>query len=270
MQMLYARTSAVTNFMSDKPLYVNNCGFYKDVDVDSVIPINRPHGRADYHILMTSSGRIHVKDLELNSGMVYLFFPSTPQHYRYESGEGTEYYWIHFSGTEIPMLIETYGLREGVIDIGTSRGEVERIIKMMLKALSEKYKYADGFCEGLLSSLLALIGAPPSISSPFYKAVKLLEDPTNEQSVEEIASIYNMSANHFIRSFKKYVGVSPNVYRIEKRMELASEMLISTDLSVEQVACASGYADSLYFSRAFKKHTGQSPTEYRKSKAMLI
>ena len=268
MQVLYARGSGVTDFMSEKPLYVNNCGFYRDLDSD--ITVNRPHGRDDYHLLMTSSGKIFTGGYELDSGKIYLFYPSSPQHYRYESGEGTEYYWLHFSGSSVSEYIERYGLREGIVDMGASRGEIERLIKMMLRALTEKYKYADGFCEGLLCSLLALISAPPLISAPFYKAVKLLGDPTNNQSVDEIASLYNMSPNHFIRSFKQYVGVSPNSYRIEKRMEIACEMLVSTDLSVEQVACASGYSDPLYFSRAFKKHMGQSPTEYRKSKAMLI
>ncbi len=268
MQIVYARGSGVTDFMSEKPLYVNNCGFYRDLVSD--ITVNRPCGRDDYHLLMASSGKICVGNLELTQGKIYLFYPSSPQHYRYESGEGTEYYWLHFSGTSVSEYIDCYGLCEGIIDVGASRGEVERLIKMMLRALTEKYKYADGFCEGLLGSLLALISAPPVISSPYHKAIKLLGDPANEQSIEEIASIYNMSPNHFIRSFKQYVGMSPNSFRIAKRMEVACEMLISTDLAIERVAEASGYVDPLYFSRAFKKHTGVSPSEYRREKADIF
>ena len=267
MQVLYARGTGITNFKSDKQLYVNNCGFYRDVDTD--ICVNRPRGREDHHLLLCSSGKIRVGKEELNPGKAYLFYPSSPQHYCYESGEGSEYYWLHFSGEGVPGLIEYYGLNEGVLDVGSSRGEVERLIKMMLRAFSEEYRNADGFCEGLLSALLALISAPPVISSPFYKAIKLLGDPTNSQSVDEIASLYNMSANHFIRSFKQYVGLSPNAFRIRRKMEIACEMLISTDMNVEGVASAVGYSDPLYFSRAFKKHEGMSPTEYRKSKAMF-
>lgn len=266
MQVLYARGMAVTDFKSEKPLYVNNCGFYKDLDSD--ITVNRPRGRDDYHLLVSSSGKIRVGEHELTAGKMYLFYPSTPQHYRYEKSDGSEYYWLHFSGESLPLLIERYGLREGIINVGPARGEVERLIKMMLRALSEKYKYADEFCEGLLSSLIALIGAPPMVSTPFYKAVKMLGDPADECSIEEIASIYNMSPNHFIRSFKQYVGKSPNAYRIEKRMEIAGEMLISTDLPIERIAAASGYNDPLYFSRAFHKWSGISPTKYRQAKLL--
>jgi AraC-like DNA-binding protein len=199
-----------------------------------------------------------------------LFFPRSQQHYRYEGGKGSEYYWLHFSGSRIPALFESYRLKEGVINIGSSCGDIERLIKMMMRAFSEKYKYADDFCEGILASLLSYIAAPPIISSPYGKAIKILGDLSDGSSVEEIASVYNMSPNHFIRSFKQYVGLSPNAFRIEKRMEMACEMLISTDMTVERVASAVGYADPLYFSRAFRKRTGHSPSEFRKVKRSLF
>jgi AraC-like DNA-binding protein len=72
-----------------------------------------------------------------------------------------------------------------------------------------------------------------------------------------------MTPNHFIRSFKQYTGVSPGVFRKKKRMELACDMLVSTELQIGIISKEMGYDDSLYFSRAFKKYTGFSPSEYR-------
>lgn len=267
MQFVYARGLSHIAYNVDVPIYINSCGYYRDVSTD--INVSRPEGKDNYHVLLTSSGKIRVNGEELIAGKAYLFYPSSPQYYSYESGEGSEYYWIHFSGKIVPEIIEGYGIREGVFDLGASRGEFERMIKMMIRAISENFKYADDYCGGLLSSILALVASPPVISSPFFKAVKLLSDPSDNQSVEEIASIYNMSANHFIRSFKQYVGMSPNAFRIAKRMEIACEMLVSTDMSVERIACAAGYDDSLYFSRAFKKQEGMSPSEYRRVKRSL-
>ena len=261
MQIFYAKGEQSTDFYSEKAVFVNNCGFYRDIDRD--MTVNRPMGRDDYHLLMTSSGAIDVDGKELGVGKVYIFYPSSPQRYRYVKGEESEYYWLHFSGQQLPELLERFGLHEGMYDIGSARGEIERLIKMMLRALSEKYAYADDFCDGLLRSLLAIVGSPPVISSPFNKAIKILSDPSDNTGIEALAATYNMSANHFIRSFKQYVGCSPNAFRITKRMEIASEILLSTDLNVESVAETAGYSDPLYFSRAFKKHTGYSPSEYR-------
>ena len=267
MQMLYARGLQKTDYKSEKPLYVNNCGLYRGLDSD--INVSRPHGRNDYHVLMVSSGSIRVGGKELDMGKAWLYYPSTPQKYTYRAGEGTEYYWLHFSGRLLEELLEKYGIREGVTDLGNSRGEAERLFKMMLRALSENYGNADDYCEGLLRSFMALYGAPPRVSSPYHKAIQILSDPKNDQSVNEIAAMYGVSANHFIRDFKRYVGKSPNAYRLGKRMEAACEMLVSTDLPVERIAGEVGYADALYFSRAFRKHVGASPTQYRKSKVLL-
>jgi AraC-like DNA-binding protein len=263
MQVLFGRGDGSTDFQSDLPLYVNNCGFYKNLEKD--ISVSRPKGRNDYHILLTASGRIRVNDCELTEGKLFLFFPAVAQHYTYESGAGNEYYWLHFSGRQVPELLREYGLHDGIADVSSGKGEVERIIKMMIHALSDRYQNADRFCAGLLGALLALISAPPAVSSPFMRAIKLLSDPACEQSVEEIATFYNMSAPHFIRSFKQYTGLTPNAFRIAKRMEIACEMLEMTGMPVEVVAEAVGYSDPLYFSRLFHKKMGRSPTDYRKT-----
>ena len=261
MQIFYAKGLQSTDFFSDKPFFVNNCGFYKDVDHD--MEVNRPMGRDDYHMLLISSGEIDVGDRRLSPGQAYIFFPSSPQHYVYRKSEESEYYWLHFSGSEIADFVESFSLKEGVADVTSARVELERLIKMMMRALSEAYTNSDKFCEGLLISLLALISAPPTVSTPFVKAIKLLSDPKDDSTVEELANIYNMTPNHFIRSFKQYTGVTPGAFRKKKRMELACDMLVSTELQIGIISKEMGFDDSLYFSRAFKKFTGCSPSEYR-------
>ena len=269
MQIIYARGEQNTNFSSKKELYVNNCGMYRNLDED--ICVFREKGREDYHLLVVSSGGIMVSGRHLEQNAAYLFFPGSLHDYVYEQSEGSEYYWLHFSGQRVPELTEKYGIFEGEINLGKAQNEVGRIIKMMINALTDKYDNCDEYCEALLYALLALISAPPkSSSSPFARAVKMLDDLQCEKTVAEIAEMYGMTPNHFIRSFKNYVGASPNAYRIHRRIESACEMLASTEMRIDSIARAVGYDDPLYFSRAFKRTIGMTPTEYRVKNKLII
>ena len=53
-------------------------------------------------------------------------------------------------------------------------------------------------------------------------------------------------------------------YVQSRRIEMAAEMLLSTDRSVTQVAMECGYNSISNFNRSFKAITGQSPVAYRK------
>ena len=46
-------------------------------------------------------------------------------------------------------------------------------------------------------------------------------------------------------------------------MQYAAQLLRTTALRVNEIACSVGYLDALYFSRAFSRRMGLSPTAYR-------
>lgn len=48
------------------------------------------------------------------------------------------------------------------------------------------------------------------------------------------------------------------------KLQLAAEMLISTGLTLAQVAARFGYVDPFHFSRRFKALNGMSPDAYRR------
>ena len=243
------------------PLYIINCGYYKNVA--QPISVSRPDGRLDYQLLLPVSGTMSIDKKPVIPGEIFLYCPHAPQNYTYFDGDGTEYYWVHFSGCEADELSASLSLSNGIIKLGDGKQEVERLVRMIIKAFSDRYNYIDEYTAGLLRSILAIIASPPVLSSPFTKAMKLLSDPACALSIGEIAKIYEMSEGHFIRSFKAYAGSSPSAFRTTKRLEIACEMLTSTKMTVEQIARAAGYSDPLYFSRIFKKSIGISPKQYR-------
>lgn len=69
-------------------------------------------------------------------------------------------------------------------------------------------------------------------------------------------------ANHL---FKKALGESILKYRNSLRIEHAKFLLITTDMSVQEIALESGFSDKFYFTRYFTKCTGISPLRFRKA-----
>lgn len=81
--------------------------------------------------------------------------------------------------------------------------------------------------------------------------------------IDVLADKACMSKDHFIRVFKREMGETPNVYVTKKKMEKAELLLVTSDLSVKQVADSLGYEDYSYFNKLFKKNAGVTPQQYR-------
>jgi AraC-like DNA-binding protein len=64
--------------------------------------------------------------------------------------------------------------------------------------------------------------------------------------------------------FKAETGLTPNDYLQRARVEKAQEQLRQTNLSVTQIALATGFSSGQYFSTVFARYTGVSPTRFRK------
>jgi AraC-like DNA-binding protein len=85
----------------------------------------------------------------------------------------------------------------------------------------------------------------------------------SELDREELARMANLSASRFHTIFVGVFGTSPGEYVQRMRIQKAQQLLIGTDLTVEEVGRQVGHADPFHFSRIFKKRCGASPKLYR-------
>ena len=89
-------------------------------------------------------------------------------------------------------------------------------------------------------------------------------------SLDEISAYAGMNKTYFCLFFKKHYGMPFTDYLNQKRLEMASAMLLKPDASIADVAVACGYPTVTYFNRIFRKYKGVTPSEYRKSKTDII
>ena len=71
-------------------------------------------------------------------------------------------------------------------------------------------------------------------------------------------SIWEMSR------FRLAIGQAPQEFLQERRLDRARQLLLETDLTLDAVARASGFAGDIYFSRVWKRRYGVAPSSYRR------
>ncbi len=94
---------------------------------------------------------------------------------------------------------------------------------------------------------------------------KLISDNLSEGSLqrEELAAMVHLSPGHLGRVFKKETGMSISTYITKKRITVAKQLLMKTNLSVTRISERVGISYSSYFTKIFKEQTGLTPQEFR-------
>ncbi|HAS81905.1 MAG TPA: hypothetical protein DCS43_04330 [Verrucomicrobia bacterium] len=96
------------------------------------------------------------------------------------------------------------------------------------------------------------------------KAISYLWQHMSEPiGVDDAAKATNLSRSALGRRFSKQIGRSVNQELQRKRLERCRELLLSTDLSVTDIAPQIGLLSKNYLHRVFHKHFGCSPQEFR-------
>ncbi|MGB6297186.1 MAG: AraC family transcriptional regulator [Rivularia sp. (in: cyanobacteria)] len=82
-------------------------------------------------------------------------------------------------------------------------------------------------------------------------------------SLNELASLVNMSTYNFCRWFKNAIGISPHQYIIQCRIKRAKFLLAYTKLPLVEIALNIGCSSQTNFTVLFRKHIGITPKAYR-------
>ncbi len=81
-------------------------------------------------------------------------------------------------------------------------------------------------------------------------------------SVRDVADNLRLSPDYLGRAFKRALGESVGSYILRRRLVVAKDLLVSSGMSVKEVAASVGFRDQSYFSRVFKREEGVSPTDF--------
>lgn len=91
----------------------------------------------------------------------------------------------------------------------------------------------------------------------------LQDNSQKEILLKNVAEKFDMSVRTFNRRFKNATGKTPLQYLQEIRIDMAKDLLQTSNLSVSEIAYKVGYQDMGHFSSLFKKLLSTTPSDYR-------
>jgi AraC-like DNA-binding protein len=88
---------------------------------------------------------------------------------------------------------------------------------------------------------------------------------SSDISLDTLAAIAGLSRFHFCRLFRRELGVSPNAYQTQLRIDQSKTLLLQ-GLSTATVAERVGFYDQSHFGWHFKRRVGVTPSAYVRKK----
>lgn len=131
-------------------------------------------------------------------------------------------------------------------DGGSARGERQMLL-LLLQLLQERF------------------GEPVNVDRRIRAARAYLDQHYDQPvSLAHLATAAHVSTRQLSELFRRQLGMTPHQYLVEKRMQVAWQLLEAGQLSVRQVAERTGYGSLSAFSDRFHKHFGHAPRHIRR------
>jgi len=88
-------------------------------------------------------------------------------------------------------------------------------------------------------------------------------------SLDDLAKISSLSKYHYLRVFKKQVGLTPHQYILANRINKAKNLVLK-GISLSDATYSSGFSDQSHFIRVFKSMYGYSPKHILKKSNFIL
>lgn len=229
------------------------------------------------HIILGGKGSYAISNQRyfLKAGQGFVVPPGETTFYQADENDPWSYVWIGLDGRCLPRLLAEAGLQEGVWSFDVT--ETQFFKALIFESLSYReaglrndlalQRLSYQFLELLLTSCQRHHHQLESQDvSHFVQAtldmIRLKgHDPLSVASISQKLAV---NPSYLSRIFKKEMGMTIKDYMTEVRLNQAADLLMATDMSVEDIALTLGFSGSPSFSKAFKQTWGQSPASFRK------
>lgn len=266
--------------------------FYRNIYSPASLTSTAMHWHREYELVYMEKGSLNCqiccKQFTLNEGQVLWVAPGILHGYEYETNaQAVSFLFLpELFAAEGSLLYERfvqplrilnaeYCIMDGskfwhnegtelvrsMISIWDSNPETREldIQSLTVRFWSLLFRNRDGLVTGNTSE------ATMRMQARYIAMTEFIAQHYREKlMLEQIARAANISRSEALRCFRTLAGQTPVEYLLNHRLRQAQRMLISTEKSITEIACASGFESVAYFDRVFRRVFGCTPRQMRR------
>ena len=235
-------------------------------------------GRKDYYLIYLIKGILKVNNPDgeatVNANEIVVLPPKKPYCIDCFADNNVYFLCVHFTGSKAADMLEQFGIRLfPEVNKMSFAHKIQSRFKSIFDVLASEDDFRIEESSILLERLFIEIGRSirnkEADKQVLSKSIRYIdENYTTEIKITDLAKMENMCMTAYNIVFKKSFGISPIKYIINLRIQLAKELLETSNISIKEISLMSGYGNFNYFSRIFKEYTSMTPLEYRKHNSL--
>ncbi len=248
--------------------------------------ICRPHGFPDYHWLHCVKGKgvllVEERKYIIEEKTGFFFFPHVPhEYYNTNPSIPWETHFITFKGSAIPSLINLFEFGKFNIYTKLKTHYLEAILDEIYAKATSSNPFRGFECSYLLYKFIIELknkvittGVSKTRNTRYIRLQPVIDFIKNNYSknptLEDMASVINVTPRHMCRLFKQVLNISPFNYLTSYKMIKVREMLISSpNLPLKVISARAGFNSVSYFCTIFKEYEGITPLQFKKAHGLF-
>jgi AraC-like DNA-binding protein len=124
------------------------------------------------------------------------------------------------------------------------------------------YVHIITICAKYLTISNALVREKLTVGQHIVKYIG--ENYSSHIQIKDICRELGYSKSTILSAFKQEFGTTINAYLTNYRLGVAKRQLEENELTINEIALGTGFADQSYFSKVFSAKYGTTPSEYRR------
>ena len=227
------------------------------------------------HYVVSGKGTFETggKKYCLHKGNAFLITGEKGGAYEADKIEPWHYVWINISGEMAVKFLKNVGVSEkNPIFESIGPDKLNQFAENLIQKRRENSFIVSGALYEFMGEMIKtsknrteIAGKNPEDYINICKNY-IIVNSHKKITVNDLSAFIELDRTYLYRLFKKELDMSPNEFILGYKIKRAEELLLTTQLSVKEIANSIGYDDSLAFSRLFSKRYGISPTKFKSTK----